>query len=119
MIDDDLYIQEYNEPPTRIVEAPVQHLAPAIRQMASRNRTRCATETRMETMNLLEIDREATLAGDGQLNQEALMILNVTRTGSTCTKDKTYKAGKSDDAICVYATKKRSVVDISGPAQVL
>ena len=45
VVDDDLHIQQYNQVPIRMAEETPQHLAPAIRHMVARNRTRAVVDT--------------------------------------------------------------------------
>ena len=88
VVDDDVHFRQYNQTPIKIVEAPAQPPAPAIRQVVVRNQTRAVVDTRENPIYLLEIDKEATLACSSKLRQDDLMILDVTRKGSIWTRDK-------------------------------
>ena len=82
-----------------MIEALFQHLAPAVRQIASRNRTARGESSRLENEGLKEIDKEATTEGYKQMDQNDLMILDTTRTGCVWTRDKAFKAGQIDDPV--------------------
>jgi hypothetical protein len=63
MVDKEYTIQQHNQPSVDTMEVPYQHLAPMVRQLCCRNRTKAAAKSREENQRLYEIDTEATDAG--------------------------------------------------------
>ena len=61
-MDKNFVVQQWNQPAIEILNVPYQHSANLIRQMCTRNRTRCEEGCRKETVELHEIDRAATKA---------------------------------------------------------
>ena len=51
-LDREMKIHQWGQPPIDIVGAPMQHVAPLIRQMCARNRTAAAQGQREETRDL-------------------------------------------------------------------
>ena len=99
-LDNNLVVKQWNQAPIDIINAPFQHVAPMIREMCMRNRTRNEEGCRKETVGLNEIDRIATQAKTRNMNEEDKMILDITRTGSTWSRTKAYWAGQLDDKLC-------------------
>ena len=99
-------IRQYNQPPLNIEHAPHQELVPIVRQYATRNRTIRACDTRGETMDLAEIDKEVTMADTKKLSDEDLLIRNVHRTGSSWNRSAAYWAGQCNDQRCPLCMEK-------------
>ena len=68
-----------------MVKAPVQQVAPLARQMAARNQTKRAEDTREEAKDLKEIDLHATLAKhrDEPGEEGEKLSLKIMETGSS------------------------------------
>ena len=98
MVDGNYVIHQHNQPRLDVMEMPYQHLAPMVRQLCGRNRTKVAADTRDETQGLYEIDMEATQPGD--INDEDRMILDLVRTGAARTMTAAYWAGQAETKIC-------------------
>ena len=99
-MDKNFVVQQWNQPAIEILNVPYQHLANLIRQMCTRNRTRCEEGCRKETVELHEIDRAATKAETKKMDEQETATLNILRTGSAWTKTASSWAGKSDDKRC-------------------
>ena len=61
---------------------------------------------RDETVDLMEIDREGTMADTKKLSEEDLMILDVRRTGSAWNRSAAYWSGQLDDQRCPLCMEK-------------
>ena len=89
---------QHNQPSIDTMEVPYQHLAPMIRQLYCRNRTRAAANTREEVQDLYEIDMKAT--EPGKISDEDRMILDLTRTGAAWTRTAAFWAGQAESKTC-------------------
>ena len=98
MMDTSYKIHQHNQPSVDTMEVPYQHLAPMVRQLCCRNRTKAAANSREETQDLYEIDTEATDAG--KMSDEDKLILDLVRTGAAWTSTAAYWAGQADSKVC-------------------
>ena len=103
MMDENYVAHQFNQPSIDTMEVPYQHLAPMIRQLCCRNRTRVAANTRGEVQELHEIDMEAT--EPARINDEDRMILDLTRTGAAWTRTAAYWAGQAESKTCQLCKK--------------
>ena len=71
-----------------------------IQQLCTRNRTKDGEDAREETMQLDEIDHEATEAQAKQMQPEDRMHLDIVRSGSSWTRATAYWAGQVADRLC-------------------
>ena len=78
-----------------IKQAPRQHMAPLVRQMCTRNRTKAACGQRTEAKGLTEIDYTATEGDTKGMTEEDRHTLGVVRTGSAWNRVAAYWAGQS------------------------
>ena len=62
--------------------------------------------TREEAVDLIEIDKEATMADTRKLSEKDLLILDVLRTGSAWNRTAAYWAGQCDDQRCLLCNEK-------------
>ena len=94
-------IWQCNQAPTRIKDVAYQMLGPQVQQMAARNRTRRMEGTRVECVDLMEIDKEATNVKIENADDSDYMILNLTRTGSNWTRTAAHRAGQAGKGKCI------------------
>lgn len=90
----------YNQGGMPLIRMPYQHLPVLIREHCMRNRTRFAQGSRNETVDLFEIDTEATTAGDKQRDEDKQRLVTLVRTGAQRTREAAFWAGHSDAKTC-------------------
>ena len=93
-------IVQHNQPTIGIISAPAQHVAPLVRNMCTRNRTRAAEGSRQETVGLAEIDDFATKGDTHKMDDESRFKLDITRTGSAWNRSAAFWSGQAPDKIC-------------------
>ena len=110
-MDNDLVIHSETHPCIKLDQMPYQQLTKAIKEIGIKNRTRDACSTRLETIDLFEVDVEATKTAKGKFDQTQLMQLDVVKTAAKWTAEAAYWAGKKTNQTCQLCNCERETTD--------
>jgi hypothetical protein len=96
-MDENLSLRTVGEVPIETLHCPWQSLRPAVQDLGRRARTESAQGYRSESINLFEIDREATLTRHGDLTPDQHNLLHHFMQGAGWSKAQFEKTGHVEE----------------------
>ena len=113
LLNGDLQILVWNEPPIDIMATPYQYLYSSVLEMAARARTKAAQGTKTKNCGLEEIDPIATNCSHKDLSEDDMTFLQTSQAGGGWSKRQLFDLGIADSMECDYCGEIHEGNDMS------
>ena len=102
LLNGNLQIMMWNEPPIDIMATPYKYLYSALLEMGARARTRASQGTKDKNCGLDEIDRIATTFSHKAITEDDMTFLQTSQAGGGWSKPQLFELGIVDEKECDY-----------------